>query len=62
MLLSYIKELRRREMTIDINDFAECTFWAVECLECQEMIELSEPPTKGEDILCSYCESSYLIN
>ena len=49
-------------MTIDINDFTECTFWAVECPECQEMIELSEPPTKGEDILCSYCESSYLIN
>ena len=46
---------------IKLNEFAECTFWAVECPECQEMIELSESPVNGQDVLCDYCESSFEV-
>ena len=43
------------------NDFAECTFWAVECPTCEEMIESPEYPKKGEEITCLHCDDKFKI-
>lgn len=46
---------------IEINKIAECTFWAVECPKCKEMIEINETPKKDMQVECDNCDAEYVI-
>ncbi len=40
---------------IKVNEFTECSFWACECPNCEEMIEADGKPRKGDVIYCDQC-------
>jgi predicted RNA-binding Zn-ribbon protein involved in translation (DUF1610 family) len=46
---------------VNVKDFAECTFWAVECPECGEMIEVTEESRVGDVVLCDQCDNDFEV-
>ncbi len=44
---------------IKIKDFAECSFWACECPNCEEMIEVTDIPHKDDVIYCDQCGEDF---
>ncbi len=46
-------------MKVKIEDYSECTFWAVGCPECGEMIEVMDKT--DNEIECQHCDKWFEV-